>query len=89
MLCLSNVINGQQRLGQDGAKYHGNATLFPPAQYRTVDCSAFDDYDRDFQSSHQYYRRSPRARADIAAVMDHERSPGFAAEAMANRPGAD
>ncbi len=69
VLCLSNVINGQQRLGQEGAKYHGNTTLFPPAQYRTVDCSAFDDYPRDFQSSHQYYRRSPKTRADIAAVM--------------------
>jgi hypothetical protein len=31
-----------------------------------ADCSSFDDYDRDFQASHQYYRRSPKARADIA-----------------------
>jgi len=34
-----------------------------------VDCSGFDDYNRDFQGSHQYYRRSPKARADIASIM--------------------
>jgi esterase/lipase superfamily enzyme len=70
VLCLSNVINGMQRLGQDGPKGIGNPAQFPPAQYRTVDCSSFTDYDRDFQSSHQYYRRSPSARKDIAGVMD-------------------
>jgi hypothetical protein len=34
-----------------------------------VDCAGFHDFDFDFASSHQYYRRSPRARRDIAAVM--------------------
>jgi len=69
VLCLSNVINGLQRLGQDGPKGAGNQTQFPPAQYRLVDCSSFADYNRDFQSSHQYYRRSPSARKDITSVM--------------------
>jgi esterase/lipase superfamily enzyme len=69
VLCLSNVINGLRRLGQDGPKGVGNQTQFPPAQYRLVDCSSFADYDRNFQSSHQYYRRSPSARKDITSVM--------------------
>jgi hypothetical protein len=34
-----------------------------------VDCSSFNDYDRDFQGSHQYYRRSPLARTAIAGAM--------------------
>jgi hypothetical protein len=34
-----------------------------------VDCSGFDDYDFDLASSHQYYRRSPSVRTDIANRM--------------------
>jgi esterase/lipase superfamily enzyme len=70
VLCLSMVINlGAKRLGQEGPHDRYDQTLFPPAQYRLVDCSSFDDYDRDFQGSHQYYRRSPKARTDIVSVM--------------------
>jgi len=69
VLCVSNVINGLRRLGQDGPKGAGNQAQFPPAQYRLIDCSSFADYKRDFQSSHQYYRRSPGVRRDITSVM--------------------
>jgi len=66
---LSGVINFIRRLGHEGPQNLHDATLFPPAQYRMVDCSSFNDYDRDFQGSHQYYRRSPKARTDIAGAM--------------------
>jgi esterase/lipase superfamily enzyme len=69
VLTVSNIINGIDRLGQEGPKNGAAKIPFPPAQFRMVDCSSFDDYDRDFASSHQYYRRSPKARADIAGLM--------------------
>jgi esterase/lipase superfamily enzyme len=70
VLALSMAINlGAKRLGQDGPHDRYNTGKFPPAQYRMVDCSGFGDYPIDFASSHQYYRRSPGVRADIASVM--------------------
>jgi esterase/lipase superfamily enzyme len=70
VLCFSMVVNlGAKRLGQEGPHDRHDPALFPSAQYRMVDCSSFNDYDRDFAGSHQYYRRSPSARADIASVM--------------------
>jgi esterase/lipase superfamily enzyme len=70
VLALSMAINlGAKRLGQEGPHDGYDTNTFPADEYRMVDCSSFDDYDRDFQGSHQYYRRSPRARADIVGVM--------------------
>lgn len=70
VLDASKLINlGAQRLGQDGPKNMGDATAFPAAKYTMIDCSSFDDYDCDFGSSHQYYRRSPAARDAIIAQM--------------------
>ena len=69
VLALSHVINGSKRLGQDGPDDRSNATRFPPTIYRMVDCTGFRDYAIDFQSSHQYYRRSPGVRADLASTM--------------------
>jgi esterase/lipase superfamily enzyme len=70
VLALSAAINlGAKRLGQDGPDDGSNITDFPPVTYQMVDCSSFDDYDRDFQGSHQYYRRSPLARTAIAGAM--------------------
>jgi hypothetical protein len=60
---------GAKRLGQEGPHDRYATNLFPPAHYRMVDCSSFEDYARDFESSHEYYRRSPKARADIVSVM--------------------
>jgi len=71
VLALSMAINlGAKRLGQDGPHDRYNTSKFPPAQYRMVDCSGFGDYAFDFASSHQYYRRSPGVRTDIAQVMN-------------------
>jgi esterase/lipase superfamily enzyme len=70
VLDASALLNlGAQRLGQEGPNNATDTNLFPPAQFRMVDCSSFDDYDRDFQGSHQYYRRSALARADIIKTM--------------------
>jgi esterase/lipase superfamily enzyme len=71
VLQLSEVINlGAERLGEDGPEYRHDTMRFPPMLYRMVDCSGFHDYDyADFQSSHQYYRRSPQVRDDIARTM--------------------
>ena len=67
---LSETINlFVQRLGQRGPAGYPNAIRFPPATYRVVDCSGFTDYQRTFQATHQYYRRSEGVRADIARVM--------------------
>ena len=70
VLKISELINlGAERLGQDGPDNRTDPTRFPPAQYRMVNCTGFRDYPFDFASSHQYYRRSPGVRADIAAAM--------------------
>jgi esterase/lipase superfamily enzyme len=70
VLKLSMAVNlGAKRLGQDGPHDRSNLTRFPPAKYRTVDCSGFRDYELNLASSHQYYRRSPSVRTDIANAM--------------------
>lgn len=66
---LSELINGTRRLGQDGPRDRADPARFPAARYRMVDCSDIADYTRDFQGSHQYYRRSPQVRDDIVSVM--------------------
>jgi hypothetical protein len=69
VLKLSAVLNGIQRLGQQGPKDRDNQTEFPPAIYKMFDASGINDYARDFLTSHQYYRLSPTVRNAIAADM--------------------
>jgi esterase/lipase superfamily enzyme len=69
VLKLSSAVNLVRRLGQNGPDDGTNAVLFPPAKYLMVDCSSANDYAFDLASSHQYYRRSPQVRADIAKTM--------------------
>ncbi len=70
VLVVSLALNlGAKRLGQEGPHDRFDASKFPPAQYRMVDCTSFKDYTFGFSSSHQYYRRSPGVRADIAQTM--------------------
>ena len=69
VLKLSSTVNLVKRLGQNGPDDGTNAVLFPPAKYVMVDCSSANDYAFDLASSHQYYRRSPQVRADIAKTM--------------------
>ena len=60
---------GAKRLGQDGPHSRFDKKRFPAAKYRMVDCGGFRDFDFGFASSHQYYRRSPLARKEIARAM--------------------
>jgi len=70
VLKLSMAVNlGAKRLGQDGPHDRANTARFPATAYRMVDCSGFQDYSVDLASSHQYYRRSPTVRANIANTM--------------------
>lgn len=69
VLKLSSAVNLARRLGQNGPDDRSNTTLFPPNRYLMVDCSNAIDYVFDLASSHQYYRRSPQVRADIAKTM--------------------
>jgi esterase/lipase superfamily enzyme len=69
VLDLSRTINGLQRLGQDGPKDRTNQTKFPAVVYRMFDATNINDYDRNFLSSHQYYRLSPTVRDAIAVDM--------------------
>ena len=67
VLQLSQTVNdGAQRLGQDGPNNRSDQAEFPPAQYRMVDATSFQDYDFNLLSSHQYYRESLLARQQIA-----------------------
>lgn len=71
---LSYPINGYRPLGLDGAKSASAAGLFPPQTVRSVDCTMlFDLLDVDHsgavEATHQYYRRSKRMCADVAALM--------------------
>lgn len=69
LLNLSQLINGLQRLGQDGPKNRTNGIMFPATTYRMFDATGINDYDNNFLASHQYYRLSPTVRTAIAADM--------------------
>ena len=70
VLKISMAINhGVKRLGQDGPHDRFDTARFPPQKYRVVDCTGFNDYAIDLASSHQYYRRSPGVRTDIAKTV--------------------
>jgi esterase/lipase superfamily enzyme len=69
VLRLAQVINGLQRLGQDGPKDRNDQAKFPPAVYRMFDATDITDYDRNFLTSHQYYRLSPTVRDAIAVDL--------------------
>jgi len=70
VLKFSMAVNlGAKRLGQDGPHDRFDTGRFPQATYRMVDCSGFTDYAINLASSHQYYRRSPGVRSDIANLL--------------------
>ena len=69
VLDLSRIINGLQRLGQDGPRNRADLTLFPAATYQMFDATDINDFGRNPFTSHQYYRLSPKVRDAIAADM--------------------
>ena len=74
---LSLAVNLITRLGHEGPRHKADQTVFDPARYRILDCAEVDDYNMAIppDASHQYYRRSPKVRADIAAAMGND--PGL------------
>ena len=69
VLKFSSGINFQRRLGEGGPPNLNDQQAFPPTCFRMVDSSGYQDYDINPITSHQYYRSSPKARADIAAAL--------------------
>jgi esterase/lipase superfamily enzyme len=76
-LFLSFGVNLRTRLGHEGPVHKTDAARYPPARYRIPDCAEVDDYNllNPPDASHQYYRRSRKVRADIAAAMNND--PGL------------
>ena len=70
-LYLSIAVNFIPRLGHEGPIHKTDAALYPPTRFRILDCAEVNDYDlwNPPDASHQYYRRSPKVRADIVAAM--------------------
>jgi len=68
---LSQAINLTERLGFDGPAHKSDRSKYPPERFRSVNCTELNDYDRvdPPDSSHQYYRRSRKARDDIAQAL--------------------
>jgi esterase/lipase superfamily enzyme len=68
---LSMAVNRNDRLGKDGADNKTDTTLYPPDRFRNVDCTDVGDYDKldPIDATHQYYRRSPIVRKDIATLI--------------------
>jgi esterase/lipase superfamily enzyme len=78
-LYLSVAVNFIQRLGHEGPMHKTDAALYPPTRFRILDCAEVNDYNlwNPPDASHQYYRRSPKVRADIARAMrDDPTLPG-------------
>ena len=69
VLEFSGGINLQRRLGESGPPDRDDPVAFPKAQFRMADASGYRDYEFNPVTSHQYYRSSPLARADIAAAL--------------------
>jgi len=75
LMILSEAANHNVRLGFDGPEHKLDATIYPPAKFRLVDCSDVLDYLRIGEASHQYYRKSAKVRADIVACMVNKPPP--------------
>jgi hypothetical protein len=58
-------------------RHKADPTEFDPVRYRFLDCAEIGDYSLATppDASHQYYRRSRKVRADIAAAMGND--PGI------------
>src|SRR4029077_3014320 len=68
---FSPAINLTESLGFDGPANKSSPTQYPPNRFRSINCTDLNDYDSIHppDSSHQYYRRSPKARDDIARAF--------------------
>jgi esterase/lipase superfamily enzyme len=73
LMHLSRVVNQDYRLGWNGPPNAADKHFFSPNVYEFVDCTGIDDFISGLiaepDRSHQYYRQSPRVRADIATTL--------------------
>jgi esterase/lipase superfamily enzyme len=71
ILRLSQVVNNIQRLGRSGPGDRTDLTRYPKDRWRFVDCENLKDTGPglSLDSSHQFYRRIPAVRDDMARVM--------------------
>lgn len=71
ILRLSQVVNDIQRLGRSGPGDRTDLTRYPRDHWRFVDCEKLSDTGPglSLDSSHQFYRRIPAVRDDMARVM--------------------
>jgi hypothetical protein len=77
ILMVSEAVNAIQRLGEKGPPDRGEAA-FPAEQFCFVDCGGVQDRvaKDEIDHTHQYYRRIPQVRDDIAAVFAGMARPG-------------
>lgn len=68
---LSVAVNMIKRLGHEGPEDFGDTTIYPRATYGAYDAAEVNDYNLlvPIDASHQYYRRSAKARASIVGLM--------------------
>lgn len=78
VLRLSQVVNNIQRLGRSGPVDRTDLTRYPRESSRFVDCERLEDAGPglSLDSSHQFYRRIPEVRDDMARVMDDKGAGG-------------
>jgi len=71
ILRLSQVVNNTQRLGRSGPVDRTDLTRYPKERFRFVDCANLidDGPGKTLDSSHQFYRRIPGVRDDMARIM--------------------
>lgn len=71
ILRLSQVVNNIQRLGRSGPPDRADMMRYPKDRWRFVDCEKLHDTGPGLtlDSSHQFYRRLPEVRDDVARVM--------------------
>lgn len=78
VLRLSQVVNNIQRLGRSGPTDRTDLTRYPRESCRFVDCERVPDTGPglSLDSNHQFYRRIPEVRDDMARVMDDKGAGG-------------
>lgn len=78
VLRLSQVVNNIQRLGRSGPVDRTDLMRYPRESCRFVDCEQLEDSGpgRTLDASHQFYRRIPEVRDDMARVMDDRGAGG-------------
>ena len=71
---LSMAVNKNIRLGYSGPADKSNESIYPPATFRSVDCTEVFDFFGLIppDATHQYYRRSKTVRADIVKLMANQ-----------------